>query len=148
MDEQEFAAYQQQGEGALEALLIPQRKTQRFRIYQLDLSAGQIIPFAFRGIKALLEAKYQQPPATAYRMVCDDALTVPTSQEAERTLQQIAEVYSDPFPNGYEGRSVAPSDVIELYNEEQRQYFYCDRAGVFSPVRFSPALVKNRVKVK
>ena len=43
MDEQEFAAYQQQGEGALEALLIPQRKTQRFRIYQLDLSAGQIL---------------------------------------------------------------------------------------------------------
>lgn len=43
LDEQEFAAYQQQGEGALEALLIPQRKTQRFRIYQLDLSAGQIL---------------------------------------------------------------------------------------------------------
>lgn len=147
LDAQEFAAYQR-GEKELEGLLMSQRKLQQFCIYQLDLSAGQVLPFAFKGLDALRTAGYQQPPAPAYRAVCDAELIIPAGQGPNQTLRQIAEKYSDTLPQEYEGRSVAPSDVIELYDENCRQYFYYDRAGVFPSVRFSPALVKNRTEIK
>lgn len=144
LNEAEYAAFQA-GEEALKQVLLPQRRRQEFRIYQLDLSAGQVIPFAFQGIKAMSEAGHQQPPAKAYRLVCSGALTVPAGQEEDDTLRQIAQRYNDDFPPGYTGRSVAPSDVLELYDEQSRKYFYTDRDGKFVPVRFSPALVQNRV---
>ena len=144
LNEAEYAAFQA-GEEALKQVLLPQRRRQEFRIYQLDLSAGQVIPFAFQGIKAMFEAGHQQPPAKAYRLVCSGALTVPAGQEKDDTLRQIAQRYNDDFPPGYTGRSVAPSDVLELYDEQSRKYFYTDQDGKFVPVRFSPALVQNRV---
>lgn len=45
-------------------------------------------------------------------------------------------------PPDYRGRSIAPSDVLELYDESERRYFYCDMAG-FLQVKFSPALAKK-----
>lgn len=144
LDETEYAAFRA-GADALGKALLPQRRQQQFRIYQMDFSAGQVIPFAFQGIKAMLEARYQQPPAKAYRLVYDGELTVPVVQEEDNTLRQIAERYSDDFPPGYEGRSVAPSDVLELFDDQSRKYFYTDKDGKFVPVRFSPALVQNRL---
>lgn len=144
LDEKEYAAFQT-GADALGKVLLPQRRQQQFRIYQVDFSAGQVIPFAFQGIKAMLEARYQQPPAKEYRLVYDGELTVPVVQKEDNTLRQIAERYSDDFPPGYEGRSVAPSDILELFDDQSRKYFYADKDGKFVPVRFSPALVQNRL---
>lgn len=144
LDEKEYAAFQT-GADALRKVLLPQRRQQQFRIYQVDFSAGQVIPFAFQGIKAMLEARYQQPPAKEYRLVYDGELTVPVVQKEDNTLRQIAERYSDDFPPGYEGRSVAPSDILELFDDQSRKYFYADKDGKFVPVRFSPALVQNRL---
>ena len=59
-------------------------------------------------------------------------------------LSQIFERFHGNLPNHYQGRSVAPSDVLELYSEQERKYYYRDDADKFVPVRFSPALVKNR----
>ena len=142
LDEAEYAAFLA-GEEALQKALLPQRRRQQFRIYQLDLSAGQVIPFAFQGIKALHASKYQQPPAKSYRLVCDGELTVSAAQEEDSILRQIAARYSDDFPPGYPGRSVAPSDVLELFDEQSRRYFYTDMDKTFVPVRFSPALAQN-----
>ena len=50
--------------------------------------------------------------------------------------------YNQAFPPDYHGRSIAPSDVLELYDESERRYFYCDMAG-FPQVKFSPALAKK-----
>lgn len=50
--------------------------------------------------------------------------------------------YNQAFPPDYCGRSIAPSDVLELYDESERRYFYCDMAG-FPQVKFSPALAKK-----
>ena len=50
--------------------------------------------------------------------------------------------YNQAFPPDYRGRSIAPSDVLELYDESERRYFYCDMAG-FPQVKFSPALAKK-----
>ena len=143
LEAQEMAAFRQ-GPEALRAILEPQRKLQHFRIYQLDFSAGQVIPFAFQKSEALYQSGYQQPPAGMYRLVCDDGLMRPVGQGEQVCLQRIAARYCDELPSGYEGRSVAPADVIELYDGSSRRYFYVEPQGAFSAVRFSPALVKNR----
>ena len=71
--------------------------------------------------------------------MCDSKLICPTAQTDEDMLQRIFSRYNDTLPERYLGRSVSPSDVVELYDEEKRSYFYRD-TDVFVPVRFSPFL--------
>ena len=144
LNEREFAAYQK-GTAALRTILEQGRRKQRYRIYQLDLSAGQVIPYAFKGVQALYEASYQQPPATAYRLVCEEEIDTIEGETSGMILRRIADRYCDDLPHGYRGRSVAPSDVLELYGNDSRRYFYVDQDHKFAPVRFSPAAVKRTV---
>lgn len=128
------------GNEAFEKLLLTQQKRQRFRIYQLEFTSDiQTRPFAFQGISALHKAGYEQPPASEYRLVSDSELLCGAELPAGDILEQIFIRYNDDMPDDYHGRSVSPSDVIELYDDERRQYFYCDSAG-FAEVKFSPML--------
>ena len=114
----------------------------RFRIYQLDFEKdGRTKPFAFKGINALYKAGYQQPPAVEYSLVHDGQLTVPEGLTEQDLLERIFTRYGDALPDDYQGRSVAPSDVVEVYDDERRRYYYRDTSG-FVPVRFSPALAR------
>ena len=45
-------------------------------------------------------------------------------------------------PGTITAAALPPSDVLELYDESERRYFYCDMAG-FPQVKFSPALAKK-----
>jgi hypothetical protein len=116
---------------------------QRFRIYQLDFEDGKTRAFAFAGIEALRKAGYQQPPAADYCLAYDGEIICPSDQCDSDVLERIFERYNDGLPGDYHGRSVAPSDVVELYDSDRRSYFYCDTAG-FAPVKFSPMLVKRK----
>jgi hypothetical protein len=141
LTEQEYESWLKDGSGeTLRRILEAQRRHQRFRIYQLEFTDSmEPKPFAFLGIEALHKAGYQQPPAAQYRLVCDSELISPAAQADEDVLRQIFSRYNDTLPEGYPGRSVSPSDVVELYNEEKRSYFYRD-TDAFVPVRFSPFL--------
>lgn len=143
LTEQEYAVFLQEDlSTTFRALMDSQRRQRRFRIYQLVLSDSKALPFAFGGIEALHKAGYQQPPAKEYQLVCDSVLPCPQEQMDLDTLKRIFERYNDHFPTGYCGRSISPSDVIELYDENERRYFYCDLTG-FVPVQFSPFLARN-----
>lgn len=116
---------------------------QRFRLYQLNFDAGQRpIPFAFRGLNALYKAGYEQPPAAEYRRVLDTALPRGAGQTDEAFLQAVRAHCRDGLPQGCQGRPMAPSDIVELYGEESRRYFYVEPDG-FTEVRFSPFLTKS-----
>ena len=143
MTEEEYGCFIRNGEETLTKLLLAQRVEQRFRIYQLDFSdnAGTKA-FAFSGIEALHKAGYEQPPAAEYCLVHDGKLLCCGAFDDRRRLQLIAERYSDKLPENYAGRSVSPSDIIELHDEDGRRYFYCDGGGDFCQVRFSPMLAK------
>ena len=117
-------------------------RVQAFRIYQLDISMGRVIPFAFGGMDYLRKAGYEQPPAKEYRLVHDGILSYAEGESEHIRLLRLVEQYKDDLPEGYRGRNVAPSDVIELYDEEKRRYYYRDEKG-FWPVQFSPLLVKK-----
>ena len=143
LTEQEYDAYLQTAPGvSFRELLDSQRKTQRFRVYQLDLEHGETRAFAFGGIDALHKTGFQQPPAAEYTLVYDGELICPVRQDDRDILERIFERYNQAFPQDYRGRSIAPSDVLELYDESERRYFYCDMAG-FVQVKFSPALAKK-----
>ena len=143
LTEQEYDAYLQTAPGvSFQELLDSQRKTQRFRVYQLELEHGETRAFAFGGIDALHKAGFQQPPAAEYTLVYDGELICPVGQDERDILERIFARYNQAFPQDYHGRSIAPSDVLELYDESERRYFYCDMAG-FLQVKFSPALAKK-----
>lgn len=139
---EEYQMYLQTEPGAcLKAYLDSQRHCQRYRIYQLDLSGGKTVPFAFAGIRKMREKGYDQPPASLYRRVYDGAIFCPNEQGEHEVLERIFAQYSDALPKDFPGRNTALSDVIELYGDNGRSYFYCDVAG-FPGVKFSPMLAK------
>ena len=136
LSEKEYADYLKTGN--IEEILLAQRKRQRFRIYQLEFSASlNTKPYAFQGLKALHKAGYEQPPASDYRLVFDGELLCSVELSNQGILERIFERYNDSLPDGYFGRSISPSDIIELYDDDQRYYFYCDLPD-FVTVRFSP----------
>ena len=130
----------EQGYDALKESLLNQRRYQNFRIYQLRFDKkNPTIPFAFGGIKKLHKEGYEQPPARLYRLIYDGTLLCSDDEDSKERLQRIWEQYQDDLPEDYPGRSVSISDVLELYDEENRRYFYVDESG-FCPVKFSPLL--------
>ncbi len=115
---------------------------QRYRIYQLDVSMGKVIPFAFGGMKLLQKAGYEQPPAEDYHMVHEGVLSCYKEEDTHKRLLRLTQLYGDCLPEGYRGRNVAPSDVLELYDDTTRKYYYRDEKA-FWPVQFSAELAKK-----
>lgn len=127
---------------SFEDLLNSQRQERHFRIYQLELRNDRILPFAFQGIEKLYAAGYEQPPASEYRLIYDGYFMAPVEQTDAEVLERAFGCFNDSLPQDYHGRSVSMSDVIELYDDTGRRYFYCDHIG-FAPVQFSPMLAKR-----
>ena len=142
---EEYESFVQADEEIFANDLLRERHEQRYRIYQLDFSDGKPKSFAFEGIKALLDAGYRQPPAAEYALVCEDKIFCHVNDTDKVRLELIFNRYSDTLPEGYTGRSIAPSDVVELFDEEGRLYFYRDKDH-FCPIKFSPMLAKKKMK--
>ena len=141
----EYATMCSKSDAVFENLLQAQRRKQAFRIYQLEFTEERRhIPFAFQGIDALHREGYQQPPAGLYELIFDYELYCPMAWHEEETLRFIGEHYSDRMPENYMGRALSPSDVVELYDGEQRRYYYVDANHHFVPVCFSPFLASKR----
>ena len=141
LTEQEYAVFCREGEASLKNVLDAKRKSWRLRIYQIDLEGGKTIPFAFKGIRELYKAGHEQPPAACYRLEWDSEFLCPVEWKDRKALERISEDFRSGIPEGYRGRPLASSDVVELTDETGRRYFYVD-GGMFEPVRFSPFLAK------
>lgn len=142
---EEYSSYMQADEAIFKSSLLGQRRKQGYRIYQLDFSDGKPKPFAFEGIDTLKKAGYEQPPASEYALVCEDELFCFEKDSDTECLSLIFDRYNDRLPEGYQGRNLAPSDVVELYGEYGRRYYYRDKAS-FCQVKFSPFLTKKNDK--
>ena len=142
LSDEEYAVYRQSGaKGAFESLLDRQRTFQRFRVYQLDLEAGVTIPYAFLGYEKLRALGYEQPRAADYRLVYDAGLYRPVEQPNVTFLERVFSALNQKYPDGYHGRSLSISDVVELYHDTERKYYYCDTVG-YAATAFSPMLAK------
>ena len=142
LTQEEYALAIKEGYAALQKRLQSQRHLQQFRIYQLKLDKDKpVVPFAFGGIQELRKANYEQPPASEYQLVYDSNLFCTDSETKDQILERIYQQFNDDLPEDYHGRSISPSDVIELYSNTEQRYYYCDKIG-FCEVQFSPLLAK------
>lgn len=126
-----------------EQLMNSQRRSQRFRVYQLDLEGGKTVPYAFAGLEKLYKLGLEQPRASDYILTHDGEIFCPKDQGDNEVLERIFSRFNDTLPENYRGRSISTSDVIELYGDGVRKYFYRED-GSFAPVDFSPMLAKKR----
>lgn len=113
-------------------------RTQRYRVYQLDTAGIASHRFAFGGIDQMRREGYRQPPADSYQLIYDGELEYPSGVTA---LSQIFYICNNRWPKGYQGHSLALSDVVELYDESNRSFYYRDYMG-FVPVLFDAARAK------
>ena len=116
--------------------------THRQNFTDIFVISGQKGAFAFEGLQALQKAGFEQPPASEYALICEDTLLCCTDDSEEICLKLIFNRYNDNLPKGYCGRSIAPSDIVELYDEREKKYFYRDE-NLFYPVKFSPTQIKT-----
>lgn len=143
LTEDEYEIFCREGNCALKVLLDTQRREQGVRIYQLDFSEEErTIAFAFKGIQWMYKAGFEQPPAGKYRLVYDGKALCPARMTDGELLGRLFHDFSSgKEPQHYQGRPISLSDIIELYDEEKRDYFYVD-SPQFVLVRFSPFLAK------
>lgn len=139
---EEYQMYLQAVPGAsLKERLDSQRSTQKYRVYQLDFKGVETYPFAYRGIKDMHKAGYEQPPAKSYQQVYDGELVHPKAWSEADMLRRIYDLCNDDLPEGYQGHSLSKSDIVELCDGDNRDFFYCDESG-FTPVRFDAEQAK------
>lgn len=142
---EEHETFLRHGREALGVLLKPQRRSQRFVLYQLELDERKAIPFAFKGMEAVKKAGYEQPPAAQYRMVWTGEIYCPTGQSDTEILQRLFSELSVELPEGCNGRPMSLSDVVELEYPMKRIYYYVNGDTQFQQVKFSPMLAKKKV---
>lgn len=117
-----------------------QNKKQYYRIYQLNIREGNPVrTYAFGNIDKLLQEGLSEPPASEYCLVCDDYIY--SFDDDNKNLEYIRELYGIRLPDAYVGRAVAPSDIIELYDDKESKFYYCNKEN-FYPVSFSPSEAK------
>lgn len=141
--DREYELYLQKRHEELKKVLLTSQRKIGLRIYQLRFDReSPTREYAFCGIQALYAAGYTQPPAADYKLVYDGVFICAAEDAESVVLRRIFETYNDDLPKDYSGRSISPSDVIELYDENGRWYFYCDIHG-FVSVKFSPMFAKK-----
>lgn len=143
---EEHETFLRQGRDALGALLEPQRRKQRFVLYQLELDEQKAIPFAFKELAALQKAGYEQPPAAMYCMVGAGEVYCPVEQSDAEILKRLFADCREELPEGCHGRPMALSDVVELDHSPRRVYYYVNGEHEFPQVKFSPMLAKKDIK--
>lgn len=143
---EEHETFLRQGRDALGTLLEPQRRKQRFVLYQLELDEQKAIPFAFKELAALQKAGYEQPPAAMYRMAGSGEVYCPVEQSDAEILKRLFADCREELPEGCHGRPMALSDVVELDHSPRRAYYYVNGEHEFPQVKFSPMLAKKDIK--
>ena len=136
------------GRDALAALLEPQRRKQRFVLYQLQLDEENAIPFAFKDITALKAAGYEQPPAAMYYVAGSGEIYCPAEESDDALLKRLFADCRERLPEGCRGRPMAVSDVVELNHGAKRAYYYVSGQDQFRQVKFSPMLAKKEIPEK
>ena len=95
------------------------------RVWQLTRDSP--INMRFIPYEALLE-RFGQPDRKHYETVYDGLVGTNDPEE-------IYTLFRDPVP-GYDGRPIGISDVLELYDADGSEFYYCDRVG-FRQIEFA-----------
>ncbi len=106
---------------------VERRNIRRVRIYQIDPLDSK---YAFRDYANVRAQGRAAPPAELYKVVFDGQLETDA-------LRDIWRIFNTSHPQGYLGRSLSVSDIVELYDSTGSRFFYCD-SFCFKKIRFNP----------
>lgn len=103
------------------------------RIYQADFDQVMDLMFA----KPLLEECRRDVPAEKYSLVFDGNVSA-------KSLEDIYRVFNFAHPVGYTGRSLSPTDVVEVDDGREHEFYICENFG-YGKANFDPSLCQGRV---
>lgn len=95
------------------------------RVWQLSNTAN--IDLRFVSYDEMIK-KHGEPNINDYECVFDGDLNT-------NELEEIYQICSFDVPKEYKGHSLSMSDVVELYLENEREFFYVDKYG-FKAIEF------------
>lgn len=111
-----------------------------FRLYQMDDRDPALHCLIFRNLDNLKRSGFQDPPADKYRLAYSGVLKDQKDEPVEYILENVfAMCNMDRRPEGYHGRSLSVSDVVQIGTGPDTRFFYCQPAG-FTAVKFDPSL--------
>lgn len=106
----------------------------------MNVTLYQIIPeldldhFIFRDLHTIQSACGGYVPEKIYGIVYDGHLEA-------GTLEDIYYIFNVRHPNGYRGRSLSISDVVEVHTQGRNSaFYYCDTIG-FTEIKFDKSKV-------
>lgn len=102
------------------------------RIYQADFN--QVMDLMFS--KPLPEACRRDVPAEKYTLVFDG--TVKASD-----LEDVFRIFNVAHPTGYTGRSLTATDVIEVDDGQEHDFYICENFG-YSKANFDQSICRGR----
>ena len=106
----------------------------KIAIYQIAMGRD-VNRLAFQRLDRIISASGGQFPTEIYDRVF-------AGEVAVKTLEDIFYVFNMAHPQGYKGRSLSVSDVVEIsLTPGESEFYYCEQIG-FRRIRFE----KDRVK--
>lgn len=102
------------------------------RIYQADFSQVMDLLFA----KPLPEGERRDVPAEKYTLVFDGILVA-------RDLEDIYQIFNVAHPAGYTGRSLTSTDVVEIDDGQEREFYICENFG-YARANFDTTVCRRR----
>lgn len=105
--------------------------TVRCRIYQADFDQVMDLMFA----KSLPENCRRDVPSEKYSLVFDDVI-------AAKDLEDIFRIFNVAHPNGYTGRSLTTTDVVEVDDGQEHEIYICESFG-FAKANFDATAIRR-----
>lgn len=94
----------------------------KITIYQM-ITEPKNTHLMFRDLQSVLAASDNRIPAECYECVYDGELNITNLEEAYY-------IFNMAHPEGYRGRSMSISDVVEVHNSNVGSvFYYCDSIG-------------------
>ena len=101
------------------------------RIYQADFDQVRDLMFA----DPLPESYRRDVPAEKYALVFDGVV-------AAKDLEDIYRIFNIAHPAGYTGRSLSPTDVVEVDDGQEREFYICGNFG-YDRANFDAAIIRK-----
>lgn len=100
----------------------------QIKIYQINTD---------RDLKRLAFLSYEQTMRVQGKTEIDSSLYDLVFQGAIdcQSLEDVYRVFNIAHPEGYAGRSLSVSDIVEVTEKGQKRFYFCDRIG-FKEVEF------------
>lgn len=111
---------------------VSKKEMPTIRLYQIPLNE-KTHSLVFEGLESMQKETGGRIPAELYECVYEGKLNAETPED-------VFTIFNTVYAEGYKGRSMSVSDVVEFkYSNTQDLFYYCDSVG-FKQIKFKKKL--------